>query len=98
MQIGVLLVYTESSQLMHLKQVFCEFIAQFFFKKKMHYVKFQRRQFPIYVSYAMTINKSQGQSLKNVEIYLPESCVLAWSVVRCNFQSHFKTRFENTNR
>jgi len=32
--------------------------------------KFQRRQFPIYVSFAMTINKSQGQSLKNVGIYL----------------------------
>jgi len=33
--------------------------------------KFQRRQFPISVSFAMTINKSQGQSLKNVRIYLP---------------------------
>jgi ATP-dependent exoDNAse (exonuclease V) alpha subunit len=33
--------------------------------------KFQRRQFPISVSFAMTINKSQGQSLKNVGIYLP---------------------------
>jgi len=32
--------------------------------------KFQRRQFPIAVSFAMTINKSQGQSLKNVGIYL----------------------------
>ncbi|KAL3646345.1 hypothetical protein CASFOL_011525 [Castilleja foliolosa] len=28
--------------------------------------KFQRRQFPIMISYAMTINKSQGQSLSNV--------------------------------
>ena len=33
--------------------------------------KFQRRQFPIVVSFAMTINKSQEQSLKKVEIYLP---------------------------
>jgi len=32
--------------------------------------KFQRRQFPIAVSFAMTINKSQGQSLKNVGVYL----------------------------
>jgi len=32
--------------------------------------KFQRRQFPISVSFAMTVNKSQGQSLKNVGIYL----------------------------
>jgi len=32
--------------------------------------KFQWRQFPIVVSFAMTINESQGQSLKNVGIYL----------------------------
>ena len=31
----------------------------------------QRRQFPIIVSFAMTINKSQGQSLKQVGLYLP---------------------------
>jgi len=35
--------------------------------------KFQRRQIPIAVSFAMTINKSQGQSLKKVGIYLPSS-------------------------
>jgi len=33
--------------------------------------KFQRRQFPIAVSFAMTINKSQGQSLGHVGVYLP---------------------------
>jgi ATP-dependent DNA helicase PIF1 len=33
--------------------------------------KFQRRQFPLTVSYAMTINKSQGQSLQYVGVYLP---------------------------
>jgi len=33
--------------------------------------KFKRRQFPLSVSFAMTINKSQGQSLKNVGVYLP---------------------------
>ncbi|KAL7120574.1 hypothetical protein ACP275_02G130000 [Erythranthe tilingii] len=31
---------------------------------------FQRRQFPIVLSFAMTINKSQGQSLQNVGLYL----------------------------
>jgi ATP-dependent DNA helicase PIF1 len=36
-------------------------------------LKFQRRQFPISVSFAMTINKSKGQSLKQVGIYLPQS-------------------------
>ncbi|KAI9113891.1 hypothetical protein K1719_015142 [Acacia pycnantha] len=30
-----------------------------------------RRQFPIIISFAMTINKSQGQSMTNVGIYLP---------------------------
>ncbi|KAK7282459.1 hypothetical protein RIF29_11258 [Crotalaria pallida] len=33
--------------------------------------KLKRRQFPITVSYCMTINKSQGQSLGNVIVYLP---------------------------
>ncbi|XP_039689765.1 ATP-dependent DNA helicase PIF1-like [Medicago truncatula] len=35
--------------------------------------KLTRRQFPIIVSYAMTINKSQGQSLDSVGLYLPTS-------------------------
>jgi ATP-dependent DNA helicase PIF1 len=34
--------------------------------------KLTRRQFPIIVSYAMTINKSQGQSLDYVGLYLPK--------------------------
>lgn len=33
--------------------------------------KLSRRQFPIVVSYAMTINKSQGQLLDYVGLYLP---------------------------
>ncbi|GAU22698.1 hypothetical protein TSUD_138210 [Trifolium subterraneum] len=33
--------------------------------------KFCRRQFPIYLCFAMTINKSQGQSLSKVGLYLP---------------------------
>ena len=32
--------------------------------------KFKRRQFPLTVSYAMTINKSQGQSLSHVGLFL----------------------------
>ncbi|OIT28039.1 hypothetical protein A4A49_53946 [Nicotiana attenuata] len=35
--------------------------------------KFQRRQFPIVVSFAMTINKSQGQSLSHVGLFLKKS-------------------------
>ncbi|KAF7832345.1 ATP-dependent DNA helicase PIF1-like [Senna tora] len=33
--------------------------------------KFQRQQFPVVLSFAMTITKSQGQTLSNVGIYLP---------------------------
>lgn len=32
----------------------------------------RRRQFPIRLCYSMTINKSQGQSLKEVVLYLPK--------------------------
>ena len=31
----------------------------------------QRRQFPVRPAFAMTINKSQGQTFKNIGIYLP---------------------------
>ncbi|EOA28768.1 hypothetical protein CARUB_v10025000mg [Capsella rubella] len=33
--------------------------------------KMRRRQFPLALAFAMTINKSQGQSLKEVGLYLP---------------------------
>ncbi|KAM3206771.1 hypothetical protein ACQJBY_062123 [Aegilops geniculata] len=33
---------------------------------------FKRKQFPIRLSFAMTINKSQGQTIANVGVYLPE--------------------------
>ncbi|KAL7090470.1 hypothetical protein ACP275_12G042900 [Erythranthe tilingii] len=33
-------------------------------------VKFQRRQYPVIISFAMTINKSQGQTLSQVGMYL----------------------------
>jgi len=33
--------------------------------------KFQRRQFPISLCFAITIKKSQGQTLSKVRLYLP---------------------------
>uniref|UniRef100_K3ZCL8 ATP-dependent DNA helicase n=1 Tax=Setaria italica TaxID=4555 RepID=K3ZCL8_SETIT len=33
---------------------------------------FKRKQFPVRLSFAMTVNKAQGQTIPNVGIYLPE--------------------------
>ncbi|ONL98425.1 hypothetical protein ZEAMMB73_Zm00001d029311 [Zea mays] len=34
--------------------------------------RFKRKQFPIRLSFAMTVNKAQGQTIPNVGVYLPE--------------------------
>jgi hypothetical protein len=34
---------------------------------------FKRKQLPVRLSFAMTVNKAQGQTIPNVGIYLPES-------------------------
>ena len=36
--------------------------------------EWSRRQFPVRVAFAMTINKSQGQTLQNVGVWLKDSC------------------------
>ena len=36
--------------------------------------EWSRRQFPVRVAFAMTINKSQGQTLSNVGVWLSEPC------------------------
>ncbi|KAJ9566736.1 hypothetical protein OSB04_002702 [Centaurea solstitialis] len=35
--------------------------------------KLKRKQFPVRLSFSMTINKAQGQTIPNVGVYLPES-------------------------
>ena len=34
--------------------------------------QFKRKQFPIRPSFAVTVNKAQGQTILNVGVYLPE--------------------------
>ncbi|PWZ10632.1 ATP-dependent DNA helicase PIF1 [Zea mays] len=34
--------------------------------------QFKRKQFPVRLSFAMTVNKAQGQTIPNVGVYLPE--------------------------
>nr|XP_043629937.1 ATP-dependent DNA helicase PIF1-like [Erigeron canadensis]XP_043629938.1 ATP-dependent DNA helicase PIF1-like [Erigeron canadensis] len=38
----------------------------------MYPFKLKRKQFPVYLSFVMTINKAQGQTIPNVGVYLPE--------------------------
>jgi len=57
--------------------------------------KFQRKQFSLTVSFAMTINKSQGQSLKTCLRIFSITYLFSWSIV-CGFvKGYFKRRFED---
>nr|GEX81442.1 hypothetical protein [Tanacetum cinerariifolium] len=42
------------------------------YEEDMFPFKLNRTQFPIRISFAMTINKAQGQTIPNVDVYLPE--------------------------
>jgi len=37
-------------------------------------IQFLKKQFPIKLSFAMTINKAQGQTLNEVAVYLKQPC------------------------
>nr|GEX35590.1 hypothetical protein [Tanacetum cinerariifolium] len=43
------------------------------FEEDVFHFKLKRTQFPVRLSFAMTINKAQGQTIPNVGVYLPES-------------------------
>ncbi|KAL3621251.1 hypothetical protein CASFOL_036163 [Castilleja foliolosa] len=59
--------------------------------------KFQRRQFPVMISYAMTINKSQDQSLSEVGLYLKQSVFSHGQFyVAVNFQSNESSRIKDS--
>ncbi|XP_074301454.1 uncharacterized protein LOC141632841 [Silene latifolia] len=45
-------------------------------------IKFERRQFPLAVCFAMTINKSQGQSLSRLDFIFLDR-FYPWPIVRC---------------
>ena len=68
--------------------------------------KLKRKQFPIRLSFAMTINKAQGQTIPNVGVYLPESvfshdklCVeLSGRILRENKKVLVKSVKEFTNK
>ncbi|TKW14428.2 hypothetical protein SEVIR_5G168250v4 [Setaria viridis] len=53
------------------KRVFLPRIPLCPYDDEMFPFQFKMKQFPIRVSFAMTINKSQGQTIPNVGVYLP---------------------------
>jgi ATP-dependent DNA helicase PIF1 len=52
-------------------QVFLPRIPLYPSDDKMFPFQFKRKQFPIRLSFAMTVNKSQGETIPNVGVYLP---------------------------
>lgn len=64
-------------------------------------VQFSRRQFPLKPAFAMTINKSQGQTLNTVGLYLPQPVFchgqLYVALSRCTDPNNLKIMIKNGN-
>jgi len=62
-------------------------------------IKFRRTQFPIKPAFAITINKSQGQTLNRVGLHLPQPVFshgqLYVALSRCTSPQHLKILIEN---
>jgi ATP-dependent DNA helicase PIF1 len=52
--------------------------------------KFNRKQFSVRLSFAMTINKAQGKTIPNVGVYLPDPVFSHGQLYICSFKSYFK--------
>jgi ATP-dependent DNA helicase PIF1 len=55
------------------KRIFLPQIPFVPFDDEMFPFQFKRKQFPVRLSFAMTVNKSQGQTIPNVGVFLPAS-------------------------
>ena len=66
------------------------------------HIPLSRRQFPVHLAFAMTINKSQGQSVQNVGLDLRTSVFshgqLYVALSRCTSASRIKVLFPETEK
>jgi ATP-dependent DNA helicase PIF1 len=54
------------------KQIFLPWIPLCPSDDEMFPFQFKRKQFPVRLNFAMTVNKTQGQTIPNVGVYLTE--------------------------
>jgi ATP-dependent DNA helicase PIF1 len=52
-------------------------------------------QFPVQMAFMMTINKSQGQTLNNVGVYLLSPSLFPWLVVCCYVTGHKQCKHQD---
>jgi len=55
-----------------------------------------RKQSPVRLSFAITINMSQGQTILNVRIYLSTTCSQPWSII-CSFIKRSFSKFNKSS-